>query len=245
MKALVLAAGKGSRLGNITNGAPKSLLPFGDQTLLGHSLKQFEDQGITELVIVTGFERQKIIDYVESHWSGSVEFVYNPHYDNTNVLYSFWLALPYLRDSDFVFLHADTVFSDAVLSQLLTAGPEHKMCFAIERHACQDEEMKVSLDGNHIREITKSMAWDDADGEFLGLAYIRADQLARLRYHCEQLFEEGAFQSFFEMAVQRMITQDQLPVAICDITGESWQEIDFLEDYETAKSLFFSSETNA
>ena len=54
-----------------------------------------------------------------------------------------------------------------------------------------------------------------------------------------------AFQSFFEMAVQRMITQDQLPVAICDITGESWQEIDFLEDYETAKSLFFSSETNA
>ncbi|MNR99281.1 Bifunctional IPC transferase and DIPP synthase [compost metagenome] len=238
LKAVILAAGKGTRIHALTDGGPKSLLPLGDTTLLGQSLRHFAAQGIEDLVIVTGYRRDAISEYVRREWSGNLEIVFNPHYDTTNVLYSFWLAMPYLAGSDFLFLHADTVFSQEILERVSAHEPGAQVVFAVDDHPCEDEEMKVQITDGRVTVVTKQMPHDSANGEFLGLARISADALPGLRAHAEQLFEEGAFSSFFEMSVQRMIDEDGLVVKVADVTGMPWREVDFPEDYAAAQEMF-------
>lgn len=238
MKAVILAAGKGSRIADVADGSPKSLLPLGDTTLLGHSLRHFASHGVTEIVIVTGYKRDRIAEYIRENWGGALEVVYNPHYDCTNVLYSFWLAMPYLGADDFLFLHADTVFSDEVIARVMAHPASAQMVFAVDNHPCEEEEMKVLKKGNLVVKVNKQMEPSTCDGEFLGLARISGSQTAKLRRQAERLFEEGAMQSFFEMAVQRMIDEDALKVEICDVTGLPWREVDFPEDYKAARAFF-------
>ncbi len=238
MKAVILAAGKGTRIHTITNGGPKSLLPLGDSTLIGQSLKIFADQGVTEVIVVTGYRRRDIAEYVAEHWSGKSEIVFNPHFDSTNVLYSFWLALPYLEGEDFIFLHADTVFEPEVFARVLAHDENADMVFAVDNHPCEEEEMKVQVTNGHITLVTKQMPSDSADGEFLGLARISGRHIGGLRRHAELLFEEGNFQAFFELAVQRMIDEGGVRVEVADTSGLKWREVDFVEDYEAAREMF-------
>ena len=238
MKAVILAAGKGTRIHNLTDGGPKSLLPLGDTTLLGQSLHHFAEQGVKDIVIVTGYRRHDIAAYVKRVWSGNVEIVFNPHFDTTNVLYSFWLALPYVDQEEFLFLHADTVFSPEVLERVLSHRSDAQMVFAVDGHPCEDEEMKVTIKDGLVSKVTKQMEWSEADGEFLGLARIGSNQATGLRRHAERLFEEGAFQAFFELAVQRMIDEDGLEVEVADVSGLPWREVDFPEDYQAARHFF-------
>ncbi|WP_295529935.1 phosphocholine cytidylyltransferase family protein [uncultured Thioclava sp.] len=238
MKAVILAAGKGSRIADVAVETPKSLLPLGDTTLLGQSLGHFKAHGVTELVIVTGYKRDMIADYTRQHWDGALEVVYNPHFDRTNVLYSFWLAMPYLGDDDFLFLHADTVFSDEVIARVVAHPSSAQMVFAVDDHPCEEEEMKVLTKSNLVTDVNKQMEPSTCNGEFLGLARVSGEQTKGLRRHAERLFEEGAMQSFFEMAVQRMIDEDGLQVEVCDVTGLPWREVDFPEDYEAARGFF-------
>lgn len=238
MKAVILAAGKGTRIHTLTDGGPKSLLPLGDTTLLGQSLRHFRDQGVTDIIVVTGYRRDAIADYVRREWPGKAEIVFNPHYDSTNVLYSFWLALPHIGGDDFLFLHADTVFSPEVLARVIAHPDSAEMVFAVDDHPCEEEEMKVQVKDGLVTLVTKQMPGDSASGEFLGLARIRGDQIPSLRRHAERLFEEGTFNAFFELAVQRMIDEDGLEVEVADVSGLPWREVDFPEDYAAARGFF-------
>ncbi|MDL2284547.1 phosphocholine cytidylyltransferase family protein [Oxalobacter sp. OttesenSCG-928-P03] len=239
MKAVILAAGKGSRILGITNDKPKSLLPFGDTTLLGHSLALFQEAGITEIILVTGFKRDVIRTYASDNWPGKLTIVFNPHYASTNVLYSFWLAIPYIENDDFVFLHADTVFSKNILSNLLACSSETDVTFTVDRHTCYEEEMKVIIEQGKVTWVTKEMPPESADGEFLGLALVKAAMLPSLRDVAESFFEKGNFQAFFEAAIQTLIDEQGLSVGVCDVTGLAWREVDFIEDYKAALEIFF------
>jgi choline kinase len=236
MRALILAAGRGNRIQSLANGRPKSLLPFLDTTLLGYSLRQLAEQGVEEIVVVVGFERRVMVDYVRENWSGSVEFVFNPLFDSTNVIFSFWLALPYLRD-EALYLHADTVFDSKILAKLIAAD-EGDVILPVDDHPCAEEEMKVKLDGDRVTLVTKQMPAEDADGEFLGLAKLCAGSLPILRERAEELLEDGEMGSFFEAALQKSIDRGELDVRSCDVSGLRWQEVDFEEDYAEAKRLF-------
>lgn len=240
MKAVILAAGKGSRIHQITEGRPKSLLPFGSTTLLGHSLGLFRDAGVDSVVVVTGYERETIIEHTKEHWQKPVEFVFNPFYDDTNVLFSFWLALPWAGKDDILFLHADTVFSEEVLARVL-AEEESDVVFAVDRHPCEEEEMKVQLEDGRVVLVNKEMTPERADGEFLGLAKIRNDTLGMIRRQAEKLFQEKKFHAFFELAIQRCIDEDGLEVKSCDVSGLPWREVDFEEDYNAAVEMFFGN----
>jgi len=236
VKAIILAAGKGSRIKAVSGDTPKSLLPLGDSTLIGSSLRSLWAEGIRDIVVVTGFKRDKVSQYVRENWSGNVEFVFNPHFDTTNVLYSFWLGMPYLGDTDFVFLHADTVFEQQVLHQLLQHQSDDPIAFAVDHHECEEEEMKVKIKDGKVVQVTKQMDAKTCDGEFLGLAVVRGAQ-ETIRREAEILFEEEAFQSFFEMAVDRLISVGDLTVSYEDVSGMQWREVDFEEDYEAARAM--------
>jgi len=219
MIGVVLAAGKGSRLGNYTTDLPKSLLPLNDNndSLLDYNLSLLSQFNLDKIIIVTGFNSGKIEAHVKKY--DDIEIVYNPFWDHCNVLGSLYMALKSI-DDDFLFLHADTLADRGIWDNLIKA--EGEMVLPFERKQCCEEEMKMLLKDNKVVQITKEMDADLADGEFLG----------------EHLFKKGELNHYMESVIQEAINENMFNITAMDILHHNFVEVDFEEDYERAKKEF-------
>ena len=116
MQALILAAGMGSRLKDLTANNTKCMVKVNGVTMIERMLHQLDAKALSKIVIVTGYEGQKLIDYIETlDISTPIEFVDNPIYDQTNNIYSLWLAKDKLLEEDTLLLESDLIFEDRVL----------------------------------------------------------------------------------------------------------------------------------
>lgn len=234
MIGVILAAGKGSRLGSLTEETPKSMLPLGSgSTLLDYNLDVLEKLNIDRTVIVTGFSAIKI----EAHVAGraNVECVYNPFWNLCNVLGSLFMSLPHLND-DFLFLHADTLVDFHVWLKLANLNGE--IILPYQKKTCGEEEMKVrhSSDGSLIM-ITKEMTPADADGEFLGIAKFHRDMVPYIKDTATRIFREKGLSEYMESVLQEAIC-DKRQITTFDIGSSLFVEVDFEDDYQHAIKLF-------
>lgn len=234
LQAVVLAAGIGNRIASASNGLPKSYLPLAGETLLSRNLRLLRSIGVSNIIIVTGHQHDR---FAADFSAPDTQLVFNPFFQSSNVLVSFWCALPHLS-SDFIYLHADTVFDPAILANLAAAPPATAL-LAADRKPCAEEEMKYTLkpDGT-VALLNKTMPPAQSRGEFLGLARFSAAALPILRSGVHRVLARGEFHSFFEAALQEMIDLGDLQPAIMDTGTLPWREIDFPEDYQAARALF-------
>lgn len=238
MQAIIMAAGKGTRLSPLSDNKPKCFVEIGGRKLLDHQIEQYERFGIEEIVIVTGYKSEMI----EEHVTGKphIRTVFNPFYESTNVLSSFWVGMSCLHD-DFIYSHADTIFDIPILEKLLHA--ESSITLPVDVKQCGEEEMKVKTDENgSIIEINKTMDGKEALGEFIGVARINKNVLSDLKNIVINRMKSKDFGAFFEVALQDLINSGNHELKMIDITGEYWNEIDFISDYEAACDLFQSSQ---
>lgn len=233
MTGLILAAGKGSRLGDHTTDTPKSLLKLDDsKTLLDYNIDILRKLDLDQLYIVTGFNAQKIEDHVAGQ---AVKTIYNPFWNQCNVLGSLYMALPYLKD-DFLFLHADTLVGFEAWEKLFYH--EGDIVMPYKRKTCGEEEMKVRLDGHgSLLEVNKTMAANKADGEFLGIAKFSGTVISYLNETAKKLFKTGKLDFYMEAAVEEAI-KDCKNVKAFDIGNTQFIEVDFEEDYMLAMESF-------
>lgn len=234
MQAVIMAAGKGKRIVEITGGEPKCFLKINGRRILDHQLTLLQRLDINDIIMVIGYQKKRFeSEYAER----GITFVYNPFYETTNVLTSFWFALPHIRDS-FIYLHADTIFEPEILNRLVVA--EGDIVLPIDNHECSEEEMKVKLNEQIVVEISKTMVPQEADGEFIGIAKVRKNALPVVRKYTGELIVQGQFDCFFEAVIQLIISNNDLCINSIDISGLAWNEIDFKSDYERAKTIFAS-----
>ena len=235
MVAVILAAGKGSRLGNYTKDLPKSLLPLnknGD-TLLDYNLKMLNTFELKKIIIVTGFNSDKVEHHVKKY--SKIEIVYNHFWNYCNVLGSLYIALNYI-DDDFLFLHADTLADTTIWNNLLTKKGE--MVLPFDRKKCGQEEMKVLVKGTKVIEITKEMDPATADGEFLGIAKFLKNTIPFFKETAETLLKKGELNHYMESVIQEAIDKRKFEVTALDILEHKFIEVDFEEDYLKAKNEF-------
>lgn len=236
MQAIIMAAGYGRRLEQITNGKPKSYLTINGETLIERQLRLIRRIGIKDIIIVTGYQKNR---FETDFASQDVTFAFNPFYMTTNVLVSFWCAQHLLHD-DFLYLHADTIFHEKIFENLIAA--EQDIVLPIDFKTCKEEDMKVKIVNDAVVEINKEMSSDTADGEFIGVTKIRSRVLKDLKAVVVKAMEENRFQSFFEHAIQELIDLKKAHVGCIPTDGLPWCEIDFEEDYQRTKELFKSSD---
>lgn len=233
MIGVILAAGKGSRLGGHTADTPKSLLKLNDtQTLLDYNIEVLEKLNVEKIYIVTGFNSSKIEDHVKGT---SIECIFNPFWNCCNVLGSLYMTLPYI-ENDFLFLHADTLVGFEVWEKLFSYEGDIVMPF--KRKICGEEEMKVKLDeqGN-LLQVNKTMDEKDADGEFLGIAKFSKNIVPYIREASDRLFKTGRLDFYMEAAVEEAI-RDKRDIKAFDIGDAKFIEVDFEEDYLMAQKVF-------
>lgn len=232
MQAIIMAAGKGSRLGALTDGKPKSFVEIKGKKLIEYNLALLKRHHVDEIIIVTGYQCELFEELAAGE--KNIRLIYNPFYEMVNVLGSFYMGMEALHD-DFIYLHADTLCEPLIFEKLFCL--EGDIVLPVEYKKCDDEAMKVRSANGKIVEITKKMSIDEAEGEFIGMAAFRKEVIPALKEKTKQLMKEKAFSEYFESAIQRLIDDgEEFQIKAVSTKGAFWAEIDFPEDYERAVS---------
>lgn len=239
MKAIILAAGMGSRIRPMTDNCPKCLLKVGGKTILEMMLSHIQSCGINEAVFVLGYLQDQIRDYVKTAFPElDATYLVNDDYSTTNTGYSLMLALRETKDSAFVKFDADVVFDAEILRRLIDS--EHKNCLCIDKNIQLDaEEIKVTVEGgNKVVKVSKSVRPVDAVGESIGIEKINGHTAALLLAELQKNMEDVEnHQNYYEDAYERLIAKN-VPFHALDISGLRWTEIDTHEDFAMAEKMF-------
>ena len=234
MTGVILAAGMAKRLRPLTNDRPKCLLTIGGRTLLQRTVEALQSVGINDLVVVTGYLRDMIVDYLDSHFPEmNIRYIDNPDYATTNNIYSLWLSGEAVRGKDFLLLDSDILFDPAIIRRVSeTEGPS----LALNRHPLGEEEMKIVVDSHQqITAISKTCAVSDAIGESVGIEKITADYSTALFRELDQMIkEECLVDIFYERAFERLIAQGHT-FKVVDTTDLYSEELDTVEDFRKAE----------
>ena len=235
MKAVILAAGIASRLRPLTNDRPKCLLKIGNRSLLERAIDGLLINGIDEIVIVTGYLKEMIEDFVRTTYPNlSVKFIYNEVYASTNNIYSLWLAKPeVLHEKEIILLDSDILF-DPLMIKILQDAP-YSNCLALDGHKLGEEEIKVIVnEKNQITEISKTCSIDKAIGESIGIEKISNTYVSALYNELEQMIlHEGLDNVFYELAFERLISRGHYFYPV-DTSNYFSMELDTVEDFQDA-----------
>jgi choline kinase len=227
MKAIILAAGKGTRL----DGAavkPKCLVEIGGITLLQRQMESIRDANIKSIVVVVGFGAGSIREECDR----DVTFVENVQFAETSSLYSLWLAREHLTDG-FVVLNCDVLFHPQLLTNLLESSHDDALLLSdTDATPLGDEEMKVKLKEGLVVDISKAMDPLEADGENVGIVKFSAQGAKSLIGYMDQLIATGAVKDWAPRAFREFALNH--PLHALSTGGLPWIEIDFPEDYQRA-----------
>ena len=236
MIGVILAAGMAKRLRPLTDECPKCLLKVGQRTLLQRTVDAVINSGIDELVVVTGYKNNMIVDFLKTNYpSLTIHFIDNPDYAHNNNIFSLWLTRPYTEGKDFLLLDSDILFDPTVVSTIVR---EEGTVLALNRHELGEEEIKVIVDNKgFVKEISKVCAINEAIGESVGIEKMTADYSNALFQELQRMIvEEGLIDVFYEKAFERLIPQG-FTFRIVDTTDYFSIELDTIEDFENAKKL--------
>ncbi len=229
MKAIILAAGKGTRL----DGAavkPKCLVEIGGSTLLHRQIEALRSLNVKKIVVVIGFG----CDSIREECDNEITFVENLKFAETSSLYSLWLARDHLTEG-FVVLNSDVLFHPQMLANLLESSCEDALLISKtedESSPMGDEEMKVRLDKELVVDISKDMDPLEADGENVGIVKFGAAGAKALVRYMDELIATGGVKDWAPRAFREYALHHPLHALSTD--GLPWIEIDFPEDYQRA-----------
>jgi L-glutamine-phosphate cytidylyltransferase len=229
-RAIILAAGKGSRLNGTAGDSPKCLVQLGGMSLIERQIRVLRGAGVDDIAIVVGCQA----DRVRRACGQGPAYVENARYAETNSLYSLWMARPLLYEA-FVVLNCDVLFHPALLTDLLASRHENALLLGY-REASQppygDEEMKVKVRGGRVLDMSKEMDPAEADGENLGIVKFGARGAAALVDIMDELVSNGGLRDWAPRAFAAFARQ--YPLHAIGTRGLPWIEIDFPEDYRRA-----------
>jgi choline kinase len=240
MQAIILAAGRGSRLAaDNPEGLPKCLMEFGGRSLLARHLRLLYRQGVPGADIVVGYGADRIIEHVATLAERpDVSWHFNPRYELGSVL-SLWAAGETLTSgAPVVLMDADVLYHPAILERLLATDVEN--CYLLDQafeHG--DEPVKIAVRNGTMVEFRKELADGveyDLLGESVGFFRFGPEMAARIAAECAGFDREGLADAPHEEALRNVLLEKPRAFGFEDVTGLPWIEIDFPEDVARARS---------
>ena len=247
MQAIILAAGMGKRLKELTHDNTKCMVQVCGETLIERMLKQQDRLNLERIVIVVGYQGRRLIDFVSSlDIKTPIEFIENPIYDKTNNIYSLSLAKERLLEDDTLLFESDIIFEDSVLDALVQ-DPRPTLALV--------DKYEPWMDGTCVR-----LSGDDEIIEFIpGKKFNHLDSEDCYKtvniYKFSREFSRNAYVPFLE-AYQKALGENEyyeqvlMVIAMLNnselrakrLDGEKWYEIDDIQDLDIATSIFASDD---
>jgi choline kinase len=240
MKALILAAGRGTRIRSIHGDHPKCLIRFdgGKSTILDHQITSLLLAGVVNIGIAVGYEKDQIIQHVVKNYRNRrhhFSFIENPAFAKTNNIYSFWLAQTWLNGEAFICLNGDVVFDPRILIPAVESFAPITM---IVDPKWRDETMKVIISGNRVVRMNKRILQSEFSGTYIGITSFAAGVQDRLFAKVNKLVQTGSENEFFNVAVQQL-ADEGVHVGFTNTDDLPWAEIDDPDDLAFAKLNVF------
>ncbi|MBQ1825986.1 MAG: NTP transferase domain-containing protein, partial [Firmicutes bacterium] len=247
MQAIILAAGMGKRLKELTKDNTKCMVKVNGVTLIDRMLHQIDAHDLSRIVIVVGYEGGKLIDYISTlDIKTPIVFIENPIYDKTNNIYSLALAKEQLREDDTLLFESDLIFEDAVLDELVN-DPSETLALVDKYESwmdgtcvklSEDDEIEAFIPGkkfkfSEIKDYYKTVNIYKFSKEFSDTCYVPFLDAYQSALGLNEYYEQ----------VLRVITMlDTSGIKAKRLTGQKWYEIDDIQDLDIAESIFSPDE---
>ncbi|XXY53855.1 phosphocholine cytidylyltransferase family protein [Sorangium sp. So ce269] len=231
MRAILLAAGRGRRLGR---DAPKCLVSIDGKTLLERHLVNLTESGVTDLTIVVGFRREMIEEALGPLRPRlKVELIHNPRFVHGSIV-SLHTAAERLSQGG-LWMDADVLYPAALLRRLVTSP--HENCLLVDARSKETgEEMMVGVRAGRVLKIARRVGNDwDVAGETVGFAKVGPEGGRVMQRLLEEEVSAGRLDQEYEAAMDRAF--QEVPFGIERVDDLPWTEIDFEEDIEKARQL--------
>ena len=247
MQAIILAAGMGKRLKDLTQNNTKCMVKVNGVTLIDRMLHQIEKQRLSRIVIVVGYEGQKLIDYIATlDIQTPIVYVNNPIYDKTNNIYSLALAKDWLCKEDTLLFESDLIFEDAVIDALVK-DPRETLALVDKYESWMDGTcVKLSADdGIEAFVPGKKFKFNEID------SYYKTVNIYKFSKHFSEThyvpfldaYQSALGQNEYYEQVLRVITMlDDPEIKAKRLNGQLWYEIDDIQDLDIATSMFIPDE---
>ena len=226
-KAIILAAGSGSRLRPLTNDRPKCLLCVGGRTLMDLQVEALARFGVTDVIAVVGFRGELI----RRHFGNRARYIDNERYAATNSLYSLWLARDELATGALI-LNSD-VLAPHLLFERLLQSPAPDAVLVERGDDFEPEDMKVTLNGPHVLDFGKDLPRERSHAHNVGVAKFGREGGVRLAACLERLVATGHERDWVPVAFREFARNWPLEAVATD--GLPWIEIDYVEDLTRAR----------
>lgn len=237
MKAIILSAGKGSRLGPLTEKSPKCLLQLGPNTLLGWQVEMLHAAGVSSVCVVTGFETRQVEAEVErlARPDLVMRTLLNPFYHIADNLATCWMTRGEMQD-DFILLNGDTLIDAEIVRRLIAAPPAPITVTVDHKDAYDDDDMKVQIEQGRVLNVSKKLDRAIVSAEAIGMIRFRADGARAFVDELEAAIRtDTGLQAFYLASVAKLC--QRLHVTAASIKGLRWCEVDFPKDYDAALTL--------
>lgn len=239
MHAIILAAGRGSRLAEHNpEGHPKCLMEFGGRSLLARHLDILNELGVRNLDLVIGYEADRIIDHVGTlFFRPDVAFQYNPRYEQGSVL-SLLASREALESGEpVIVMDADVLYHPGILQTLLDSDVEN--CYLLDREFTPgDEPVKIAVRDGVMIEFRKQLADGlsyDMIGESVGFFRFGPEYASLIAAECARYESDGLGDAPHEEALRDVLLRQPGDFGFEDVSGLPWIEIDFPEDVIRAR----------
>ena len=246
MQAIILAAGMGKRLRELTNDATKCMVKVNGVTMIERMLSQLDKLNLSRVVLVVGYEAEKLIKFVSTLTVRvPITYVNNDIYYRTNNIYSLYLAKDYLLQEDTLLLESDLIFEDAVLSRLLD-NPYPSLALVAKYESWmdgtvvtvdEDNNIKSFLDKNHFKFADIQNYYKTVNIYKFSKDFSNSYYVPFLEAYSKALGDN----EYYEQVLKVIALLETSIIKAEKLSDESWYEIDDVQDLDIAESIFTTS----
>lgn len=247
MQAIILAAGMGKRLGELTKGNTKCMVKVNGTPLIDRVMKQLSRQPLKKVIIVVGYKGKELKEYLGTEYDGMpIQYIENPIYDKTNNIYSLALAKQEMQEDDTLLLESDLIFDESMLD-LLVNNPLPNLALIAKYETWMDGTMvRIDEDNNIVNFIPKAaFRYEDTDKYYKTVnIYKFSKEFSKNKYvpFLDAYSKAVGNNEYYENVLRIISFLNSKDLKALPITNEKWYEIDDKQDLDIAEALFAEEE---
>lgn len=247
MQAIILAAGMGRRLGDLTANNTKCMISVNNEKLIDRMMDHLLSLSLSRIIIVIGYEGDKLKNYLKSRYPGeNIMFVENSKYDKTNNIYSLWLTRSLFQEDDTLLLESDIIFENELLDELLSYP--YPDCALVSKYERWMDGTMVKIDGdnNIVNFINKkAFCYSDIDNYYktvniykLSRSFINSQYIPFLEAYIKSIGEN----EYYEQVLSLLVLVGNIRIKGVPVDANGWYEIDDIQDLHIAETMFADPE---
>lgn len=248
MQAIMLAAGKGSRLGKYTKNNTKCMLEVHGKTLLERAIDALLLAGIKDFIIVLGYKGENVKKYIrEKGLDKKINIIYvdNDVYDTTNNIYSLYLAKDYLIKDDTILLESDLIYDVSIVKKLVDSKYDSAVVIA-KYEEWMDGTVVTLNDEGFINSFIerKNFEYKNADNYYKTVNIYKFSKEFSERFYLpflESYIKAYGNNDYYELVLKVISGLKEVKLHGFKLTGEDWYEIDDAQDYDIVNAIFAPS----